>query len=98
MIRRPPRSTLFPNTTLFRSGCLESVARCEDGVWRSFCEHCPPAEGGFGDRWFARRSSPRACFAQEAHARLINRTLLTAYLRGVEQNSLQAFYKRFSGR
>src|SRR5256885_10254878 len=23
MIRRPPRSTLFPYTTLFRSGCLE---------------------------------------------------------------------------
>src|SRR5690349_22537688 len=24
MIRRPPRSTLFPYTTLFRSGCLPS--------------------------------------------------------------------------
>src|SRR5258708_19501061 len=24
MIRRPPRSTLFPYTTLFRSGCLSS--------------------------------------------------------------------------
>src|SRR3989442_10788591 len=28
MIRRPPRSTLFPYTTLFRSGCLElSIGR-----------------------------------------------------------------------
>src|SRR5256885_16903911 len=26
MIRRPPRSTLFPYTTLFRSGCQVSVA------------------------------------------------------------------------
>src|SRR2546428_3388220 len=26
MIRRPPRSTLFPYTTLFRSGNLESTA------------------------------------------------------------------------
>src|SRR3712207_3681024 len=26
MIRRPPRSTLFPYTTLFRSGCEEDVA------------------------------------------------------------------------
>src|SRR3712207_6988248 len=25
MIRRPPRSTLFPYTTLFRSGCVEGV-------------------------------------------------------------------------
>src|SRR5205814_10233639 len=26
MIRRPPRSTLFPYTTLFRSGCLHHLA------------------------------------------------------------------------
>src|SRR5258708_8350825 len=44
MIRRPPRSTLFPYTTLFRSnlyelasmsaiaGCMPRVARGEDGV------------------------------------------------------------------
>src|SRR3712207_6964828 len=25
MIRRPPRSTLFPYTTLFRSGCVEEA-------------------------------------------------------------------------
>src|SRR2546425_8003892 len=28
MIRRPPRSTLFPYTTLFRSGCARSTAYC----------------------------------------------------------------------
>src|SRR5256885_12050993 len=26
MIRRPPRSTLFPYTTLFRSGCIDITA------------------------------------------------------------------------
>src|SRR5688572_31993756 len=31
MIRRPPRSTLFPYTTLFRSGQL-GRQRCEPGV------------------------------------------------------------------
>src|SRR5256885_10556555 len=37
MIRRPPRSTLFPYTTLFRSGVFHVVAlvslryRCRDG-------------------------------------------------------------------
>src|SRR5690606_40805058 len=31
--RRPPRSTLFPCTTLFRSVLVQSVARgCEDGA------------------------------------------------------------------
>src|SRR3712207_8202603 len=55
MIRRPPRSTLFPYTTLFRSFELEgdsgNVYRIhgngnvtfklggEDGVWRSTCIH-----------------------------------------------------------
>src|SRR3989442_11659702 len=29
MIRRPPRSTLFPYTTLFRSSIQEGRARCE---------------------------------------------------------------------
>src|SRR5437773_11219115 len=31
MIRRPPRSTLFPYTTLFRSGAAEQVLRHEFG-------------------------------------------------------------------
>src|SRR2546427_8941429 len=35
MIRRPPRSTLFPYTTLFRSG-VDPVAR--DGFWRLLVE------------------------------------------------------------
>src|SRR2546425_12810737 len=34
MIRRPPRSTLFPYTTLFRSGQLTRTSpRGEDSVW-----------------------------------------------------------------
>src|SRR3712207_7037898 len=33
MIRRPPRSTLFPYTTLFRSVLLEGP--CDDGVERA---------------------------------------------------------------
>src|SRR3712207_8410395 len=28
MIRRPPRSTLFPYTTLFRSACIDYVVPC----------------------------------------------------------------------
>src|SRR3989442_9998255 len=37
MIRRPPRSTLFPYTTLFRSqihvGLPQAAARCAGAVW-----------------------------------------------------------------
>src|SRR3712207_9209194 len=32
MIRRPPRSTLFPYTTLFRSGGLERGGRPSEGL------------------------------------------------------------------
>src|SRR3712207_9369517 len=35
MIRRPPRSTLFPYTTLFRSGSIWALdAATGDAVWR----------------------------------------------------------------
>src|SRR3712207_6915533 len=57
MIRRPPRSTLFPYTTLFRSGSdvqpVAQVARSVDGVfgagirtWRGLAvhEHLPGHE------------------------------------------------------
>src|SRR3712207_9059518 len=43
MIRRPPRSTLFPYTTLFRSTCPR---RCQLDRQRQPVE--PPAEGGHG--------------------------------------------------
>src|SRR2546427_6025120 len=32
MIRRPPRSTLFPYTTLFRSGFAQRLGEADDGV------------------------------------------------------------------
>src|SRR5690349_23233159 len=35
MIRRPPRSTLFPYTTLFRSRPLPAILR----IWRDRAEH-----------------------------------------------------------
>src|SRR5256885_11788441 len=39
MIRRPPRSTLFPYTTLFRSEQEKAARRHDDG------KHDPPGEG-----------------------------------------------------
>src|SRR5258708_30868605 len=40
MIRRPPRSTLFPYTTLFRSGVLRSPRRSR-GEENHRHRHCP---------------------------------------------------------
>src|SRR5258707_8080210 len=36
MIRRPPRSTLFPYTTLFRSYSIEASNPCHEHEWRVF--------------------------------------------------------------
>src|SRR3712207_7423387 len=49
MIRRPPRSTLFPYTTLFRSGRLGAAAR--EGV-PDRLEHA--AQARLMTRWHAR--------------------------------------------
>src|SRR3712207_6891698 len=43
MIRRPPRSTLFPYTTLFRSGLIEGAAESVSSVLKLFA-------GYFSDR------------------------------------------------
>src|SRR2546422_6787998 len=51
MIRRPPRSTLFPYTTLFRSPA-DLVQCCEVGLMRT--PRCP------ADRWSARDAAARA--------------------------------------
>src|SRR3712207_8918000 len=49
MIRRPPRSTLFPYTTLFRSS--HSFARpCRVGRFFGFCSRCRGAAVSGSDR------------------------------------------------
>src|SRR2546427_5862186 len=45
MIRRPPRSTLFPYTTLFRSYEWVEVPRDEEGITRNRDGTTSPAEG-----------------------------------------------------
>src|SRR3712207_8416198 len=52
MIRRPPRSTLFPYTTLFRSlvyDCLERLFLCtvNELVYRSLCTRTPMEDQSF---------------------------------------------------
>src|ERR1017187_8938727 len=71
MIRRPPRSTLFPYTTLFRSGCRLgcTIGGADPTRRHSETGHCSPElqlwfapdiAGRFGWRWPARRLAGRS--------------------------------------
>src|SRR5256885_17010791 len=89
MIRRPPRSTLFPYTTLFRS--LATKIGAEDAELEGYHLF---AGGGFGDRRGLGREILRDIPADEApHA--IER-LLRAYLtrRDSPEESFQDFATR----
>src|SRR3712207_8563025 len=61
MIRRPPRSTLFPYTTLFRSTQTGANSRPHGGVRRrrSSPDLRPPLSGETDDRWDHRNASHR---------------------------------------
>src|SRR3712207_7842028 len=62
MIRRPPRSTLFPYTTLFRSDQLagRGLEREVDAV-AELAHRCPTEAGTDGVTWDRTRSSSTAC-------------------------------------
>src|SRR2546422_7555067 len=65
MIRRPPRSTLFPYTTLFRSPCDARSGRRDRSSRRSPFEPPPRSDGGvrailhLGGNLLARREAPK---------------------------------------
>src|SRR5438093_5236811 len=51
MIRRPPRSTLFPYTTLFRSsGVAGAMATARTEESRGCCQRIPKSGGAFSRR------------------------------------------------
>src|SRR3712207_7345092 len=56
MIRRPPRSTLFPYTTLFRSVLVDQYAGFDPRPGADTYDGVHPDESGdrkMADRWFA---------------------------------------------
>src|SRR2546422_4567943 len=90
MIRRPPRSTLFPYTTLFRSDGLahlphEAVLVIGDAALLLAARHAYPHRYDLGDEWkrwtglpfvFAMWAARRA--ADPRAVRAVHRTLLAA--------------------
>src|SRR2546426_5723750 len=57
MIRRPPRSTLFPYTTLFRSGFAQSIAQSSAQILDRFLNIPPTITIREGDRKSTRLNS-----------------------------------------
>src|SRR3712207_7939965 len=67
MIRRPPRSTLFPYTTLFRSRPARHLRECVIGL----CHIDPhPAAIRVGEGQRVPGSPASVCLGQHSHARI----------------------------
>src|SRR2546430_9799197 len=85
MIRRPPRSTLFPYTTLFRSvdyvGPARLCARAEDvfGAMRAFIQHMRTTGSAYADdfeRWLSAARSEEHTSELQSQSNLVCRLLL----------------------
>src|SRR2546429_3792974 len=82
MIRRPPRSTLFPYTTLFRSTYLDGVSRVRIQVVMvsSLLREHPPV--GFGKKLFGIHAFFRIISVTHTHRKRIRAGYLAASLGG----------------
>src|SRR2546422_6621084 len=76
MIRRPPRSTLFPYTTLFRSGAAESAARSPARLGRYAPSRRGAGPGPAGSRRRSRRRSEEHTSELQSRLHLVCRLLL----------------------
>src|SRR5690242_21149912 len=77
MIRRPPRSTLFPYTTLFRSFVAESIHLGADAP-QPFPLPCVQwdSNGLDDDRFFQQQRSEEHTSELQSHVKLVCRLLL----------------------
>src|SRR2546422_7152348 len=73
MIRRPPRSTLFPYTTLFRSACARSRTDADVHVLRGAHGTAHVAAAGQAAQAHARREDRARAAAGTGPARAVRR-------------------------
>src|SRR5436190_17543930 len=85
MIRRPPRSTLFPYTTLFRSRRSES---CAASPTSSACRRSSTASRAVTPTWVDRRSEEHTSELQ-SHSDLVCRLLLEKKKKNNDWNKTQ---------
>src|SRR5437764_10251753 len=69
MLRRPPRSTLFPYTTLFRSTILSKTDALDEEKWLNML-------GTFVKDWFRQNRRSEERFSRNAETDLVCRLLL----------------------
>src|SRR2546430_17407688 len=80
MIRRPPRSTLFPYTTLFRSPYIDGMLiSAPDGRLIASIPTAPEMSGlDFGsDRWRKQAAASNGTFVSAVHPMLVDKRLVT---------------------
>src|SRR5438034_7154058 len=75
MIRRPPRSTLFPYTTLFRS-LKGSVGRAHPSGWEHVTRHSDPALQPIAEKVARAERSEEHTSELQSHSDLVCRLLL----------------------
>src|SRR5256886_2818039 len=93
MIRRPPRSTLFPYTTLFRSGVYVTL----DGgkSWRRFGKNLPNVPVECLAMSFAQRRSEEHTSELQSQSNLVCRLLLEKKKTKQSENRLRRNTKWF---
>src|SRR3712207_7336306 len=90
MIRRPPRSTLFPYTTLFRSQREIDAAKA-DGRWQRAYD--PPSKATIPEDFLAAlRKSERAARSEEHTSELQSRQYLVCRLLLEKKKKYNYFY------
>src|SRR2546422_5260669 len=93
MIRRPPRSTLFPYTTLFRSLTVDAPAcRARLAV---FCADDDHARRGGGAVQRGRRRSEEHTSELQSRLHLVCRLLLEKKKHRIFDVSVHVLYRRF---
>src|SRR5437667_7165736 len=91
MIRRPPRSTLFPYTTLFRS--IDFVGQNQVGEERPFDEaHRPFAGLGIGLEYLGALRSEEHTSELQSHHDLVCRLLLEKKKKNNKSKTLTKTY------
>src|SRR2546422_6016647 len=95
MIRRPPRSTLFPYTTLFRSQDLKSIEAAialRQSLLRELGTSGSPGSAGYSEylRAFARQRSEEHTSELQSRLHLVCRLLLEKKKKSEEAYTCQS--------
>src|SRR3712207_7993909 len=100
MIRRPPRSTLFPDTTLFRSGALLWSGVQMRWVWTRQVFYVPPPAPPSGTRSAApggdARTDPESPRSEEHTSELQSRQYLVCRLLLEKKKTAPTFSRNFA--